>query len=262
MINTILGSKLATGQVFIEGQRVPVTKITAGPCIVTQIKKETPDGYWAVQLGFSTRKAKNTTKSLQGHLKTAKTENNFPRHLKEVRLDKEPELKVGDIVKISDIFNTGDVVAVSGISKGKGFAGVVKRHHFRGGPRTRGRSDRERAPGSIGQTTTPGRVYRGKKMGGRMGSEEVTVKNLHVVGIDEEKNEMAISGHLPGNPGTLLTIIRIKKGSLKELEHETVATVVEGEPEAPAAEGEQAQTAEAPKAEAAAPAQEGGQANG
>jgi large subunit ribosomal protein L3 len=228
MINTILGSKGVSSQTFVEGFRIPVTKVNAGPCTVTQIKKMEPDGYWAVQLGFSSKKAKNTSKPLQGHLKRTSQENKFPRYLREVKLKEEPEAKVGDQIKVSDIFNVGDVVAVSGVSKGKGFAGVVKRHHFRGGPRTHGQSDRERAPGSIGQTTTPGRVYRGKKMAGRMGGEKVTVKNLHIISINSESNEIEISGQVPGNPGSLISINKIKSGSLKELEHEVVAQVVEG----------------------------------
>jgi ribosomal protein L3 len=152
-------------------------------------------------------------------------------------------------VVASDIFKAGDVVAVTGISKGKGFAGVVKRHHFRGGPRTHGQSDRERAPGSIGQTTTPGRVYKGKRMAGRMGGEQATVKNLHIISVNTENGEVEISGQVPGNPGSLISIRKIKSGSLKELEHEVVAQVVEGE--APAEEVEAG--AEAPKAEAAKP---------
>lgn len=230
-IKSILGSKQATSQTFVGGSRVPVTKITAGPCVVTQIKTMDQDGYWAVQLGFGTRRAKNTPKNLQNKSKKEKV---YPRYLREVRLEKEPEVKVGDSLKISDLFSTGDIVSVTGISKGKGFAGVVKRHGFHGGPKTHGQSDRERAPGSIGQTTTPGRVYKGKRMAGRMGSEKVTVKNLHVISIDPEKDLVEISGQIPGNPGSLVIINKIKTGSLKDLEHEAVAQVVEGE--APAEE--------------------------
>jgi large subunit ribosomal protein L3 len=252
MINTILGSKGVNSQTFVEGFRIPVTKVTAGPCVVTQIKKMDRDGYYAIQLGFSSKKAKNTSKPLQGHLKATSKEQNFSRYLQEVRVDKEPEFKVGDGIKASDIFKAGDIIAVSGVSKGKGFAGVVKRHHFRGGPRTHGQSDRERAPGSVGQTTTPGRVYKGKRMAGRMGSEQVTVKNLHIISISPESNEIEVSGQIPGTVGTLVTIKKIKSGSLKELEHEVVAQVVEGE--APAGEtvetGAEAPKAEAPKAKA------------
>ncbi len=246
MINTILGSKGICSQTFVQGFRIPVTKVIAGPCVVTQIKKEERDGYWAIQLGFSDRPAKNTSKPLQGHLKKIPNSkfqipNSFPRYLREVRLEKEPEsvtgsaLKVGDIVNAAEVLKRGDIVAVTGTSKGKGFAGVVKRWHFRGGPRTHGQSDRERAPGSIGQTTTPGRVYKGKKMAGRMGGETVTIKNLHIISVDEKTNTIEISGQIPGTTGSMVTIKRIKSGSLKDLEKEVIAQVVEGE--APAEEG-------------------------
>jgi large subunit ribosomal protein L3 len=232
MINTILGSKGVCSQTFVEGLRIPVTKVAAGPCVVTQIKKMDKDGYWAVQIGFSSKRAKNTSKSLQGHLKESTKSDtkttNFPRYIREIKLEKEPEFKVGDQIKAADIFKVGDVIAVTGISKGKGFAGVVKKHHFRGGPRTHGQSDRERAPGSIGQTTTPGRVYKGKKMAGRMGGEKTTVKNLHIISIDEDGEKIEISGQIPGTPGSLVIIKKIKSGSLKDLEKETTAQVVEG----------------------------------
>lgn len=228
MINTILGSKGVNSQTFVEGFKVPVTKVTAGPCVVTAIKKMDRDGYWALQLGFNSKAAKNTTKPLQGHLKATSKDKTFPRNLREVRLDKESEYKVGDVITAASIFKAGDVVAVTGTSKGKGFAGVVKKHGFAGGPRTHGQSDRERAPGSIGQTTTPGRVYRGKRMAGRMGGEKVTVKNLHVLSVNPETNEIEISGQIPGTLGSLVIIQKIKSGSLKELEHEVVAQVVEG----------------------------------
>lgn len=234
------------GQTFVEGFRIPVTKIMAGPCVVTQIKKEDHDGYWAVQLGFGTRKIKNITRPLQGHLKGAIKDNKAPRFLSEVRLTEEPKVNVGDEIKASDIFKVGDVISISGISKGKGFAGAVKRWHFAGGPKTHGQSDRQRAPGSIGQTTTPGRVYKGKKMAGRMGSDKVTIKNLHIVSIDPDKSEIEVSGPVPGTPGELLKIQKVKSGRLEELEHETVTQkVVEGEPpaEAPASQGEEQQNA-------------------
>lgn len=259
MINTILGSKGICSQTFVEGFRIPVTKVFAGPCVVTQIKKMETDGYWAIQLGYSTKRAKNTSKSLQGHLKKS-TNNpitqstNFPRFLREVRVEKEPEFKIGDVVNLADVFKKGDIVAVTGISKGKGFAGVVKKWNFRGGPRTHGQSDRERAPGSIGQTTTPGRVYKGKKMAGRMGGEQVTIKNLHVISVNSENGEMEISGQIPGAVGSILTIKKIKSGSLKELEHETIAQIVEGE--APAegeSKGEGQEVKEDVKTDAAKP---------
>ena len=254
MINTILGSKQGSAQTFVEGFRIPVTRITAGPCVVTQIKKMDKDGYWAIQLGFSTRRSKVTSKPLQGHLKATSKDNKFPRYLKEIRVEKEPEVKVGDTVNVSDIFRPGDIVSVTGISKGKGFAGVVKKHGFHGGPRTHGQSDRERAPGSIGQTTTPGRVYRGKKMAGRMGGVQVTVKNLHVISVNSDTNEVEISGQVPGTPGSLVSVHKIKSGSLKELEKEVVAQVVEGE--APAEEGEKKEETTSAPVKQATPAPE------
>lgn len=258
MINTILGTKGVCSQTFVEGLRVPVTKVQAGPCVVTQIKKEEKDGYFAIQLGFSSRKAKNTSKSLQGHLKETSKDQKFPRFLQEVRVEKEPEsvtgsaLKVGDIINAAEVLKRGDVIAVTAISKGKGFAGVVKKWHFRGGPRTHGQSDRERAPGSIGQTTTPGRVYKGKKMAGRMGGEQVTIKNLHIISVNADAGEIEISGQIPGTVGCLVRIKKIKSGSLKDLEKEAVAQVVEGAPSAPegAADG-QGSSSEQPKTEAA-----------
>lgn len=228
-------------QAFVEGTRVAVTWVKAGPCVVTQIKKQDSDGYWAVQLGFGERRLKNTSKPLQGHLNKAiqnskvKTQNKYPRFLREVRLDAEPDMKVGDVVNLQDVFKKGDVVAVTGISKGKGFAGVVKRWGFHGGPRTHGQSDRERAPGSIGQGTTPGRVYKGKHMAGRMGSDRVTIKNLIVVETKPEEDLLAISGPVPGTSRGILFLTKIGEGKLAELVEEVpqaeVAQVEEGEEE-------------------------------
>lgn len=211
MINTILGSKVKMSQTFKEGSRIPVTKIVAGPCVVTQVKSEEKDKYWAVQLGFAEKKTKNTTKPMQGHLKTTIKGNIAPRYIREIRFNTKPEYKVGDRIKASDIFVVGDVVSVTGISKGKGFAGVVKRWRFAGGPKTHGQSDRLRAPGAIGQGTTPGRIYKGKHMGGRMGSETVTVKNLKVVAVNPEKNEVEVSGPIPGRPGSLVVLRRLNE---------------------------------------------------
>ena len=220
-------------QAFVEGRRIPVTKVVAGPCVVTQVKKEDKDGYWAVQLGFGEKRIKNTSKPLQGHLKSLIKDKKAPRFLREIRTDKEPEYKVGDIISAADIFKAGDIISVSGTSKGKGFAGGVKRWHFAGGPRTHGQSDRERAPGSIGQTTTPGRVLKGKHMAGRMGGERVTTKNLQVVSVNPETNEIEVSGPVPGIPEGLLMLKRLSGGKLEGL-IEVQAQVVEGE--APAEE--------------------------
>jgi large subunit ribosomal protein L3 len=259
MMNTILGTKGKMSQTFIEGFRIPVTEVVAGPCVVTQIKKMDKDGYWAVQLGLGERKTKNITKPLLGHLKAAYKENKkAARFLVEVRVSKEPKYNVGDIVTLSDIFKVGDVIAVSGISKAKGFAGVVKRWHFAGGPRTHGQSDRERAPGSIGSTTTPGRVLKGKKMAGRMGKDRTTIKNLHILAVKPEENVLLISGPIPGNTGDLLEIKKLSSGSLEELERETVAQIVEGEAPAGEEKTEGTETPSTPASEAPK-AQGGGQ---
>ena len=188
-IQGILGKKITQSQRFNEaGKRIPVTVIEAGPAVVVQIKNQIKDNYQAVQLGFGKTK--------------------LPRFLKEIRLEKETSLKVGDVLHVEDVFNLGDTVKVTGVSRGKGFTGVVKRHHFAGGPRTHGQSDRERAPGSIGQTTTPGRVYKGKRMAGRSGGERATIKNLKVMEIDTENNILVISGLVPGTRNSLLTITK------------------------------------------------------
>jgi large subunit ribosomal protein L3 len=225
-MNTLFGTKGTMTQTFIEGFRIPVTKVTLGPCTVIQVKNEKKDGYWAVQLGFGTKKTKNTSKQLQGHYKKANTN---PRYIKEVRLTSEPKYNVGDVITVSDIFKAGDVISVTAVNKGKGFAGGVRRFNFRGGPKTHGQSDRHRAPGSIGQTTTPGRVYKGKRMAGRMGGVQITTKNLHVLEVNSESNELLISSPIPGRTGIFLTVDKIRSGSLKDLEHEVVAQVVETE---------------------------------
>lgn len=240
------------GQTFVEGRRVAITNVLAGPCVVTQVKSMDNDGYWAVQLGFGERRIKTISKPLQGHLKGAIKEKMAPRFLLEVRLDKEPDLKVGDIVKASDIFQKGDIVSVAGISKGKGFAGGVKRWGFHGGPRTHGQSDRERAPGSIGQTTTPGRVLKGKHMAGRMGGARVTVKNLQVVSVNPETNEIELSGPIPGIPGKPVLINKLSSGKLEGITEVQAQVVVE----------EEVAEEKKDEAEAAAPAKvEGGPIN-
>jgi len=231
MLNTLLGTKGQMEQAFIKGDRIPVTKILAGPCVVTQIKSEEKDGYWAVQLGFGEKRIKNTTKPLQGHLKGATKGKMAPRFLREVRLSKKPEFKVGDRVEISDVFSVGDKVAVTGVSKGKGFAGVVKRWGFKGGPRTHGQSDRPRSGGSIGQGTTPGRVWKGKKMPGRMGNLRRTIGGLQVTSIDSETGAIFVSGPVPGAYGSLLVIKKLASGKLDELVKETQKRVVEGKEE-------------------------------
>ncbi len=180
MINAILGTKIDQTQKFTEdGKRIPVTKIKAGPCYVAQIKTVDKDGYNAVQLEFGKKK-------------------------REVKVEKIPEYKKGDRISVGEVFKVGDKVKVTGWSKGKGFTGVVKRWGFKGGPRTHGQSDRERAPGSIGQTTTPGRVYKGKKMAGRAGWKRVAISGLTVTDIDRDILE--VKGLVPGPKNGLLIV--------------------------------------------------------
>ncbi|MBL7158965.1 50S ribosomal protein L3 [Candidatus Microgenomates bacterium] len=206
MLNAILGEKIKQTQKFTEnGQRIPVTFIKAGPCPVVQIKTKDNDGYWAVQLGFGSKQTKRTTKPILEHFKKAGLKKT-PRFLREIRINENQELKVGEEIKVNDVFKTGDKLIITGISKGKGFAGVMKRWGFSGGPRTHGQSDRQRAPGSIGQGTTPGRVHKGKKMPGRMGGDKVSIKGLKVIEIDEEKNLLIVKGLVPGVKSGLLLI--------------------------------------------------------
>lgn len=197
----MLGTKEEMTQIFTEdGKVVPVTVVNAGPIKVTQVKTtDTKDGYNAVQVGYGVKKEKNIKKAERGHMGK---DDNFS-DLVEFRIDK-TELNKGDEITV-EIFENGDKVQVSGISKGKGFQGVVKRHGFHGGPRTHGQKHSEREPGSIG-ATGPQRVFKGTRMGGRMGSDRITVKGLKIVGIDKENNKLLISGAVPGKRGTLLEI--------------------------------------------------------
>ncbi len=206
MITALLGKKLGISQAFDDkGKRVPVTQILAGPNWITEI--ETGGGFTSVQLGFGNKK--NLSKAQLGHLKKAGLDDKRLRFLRSFTVSEIGENeKPGSQVPVETVFSAGDVIRVTGTSKGKGFAGVVKRHKFRGGPRTHGQSDRERAPGSIGQTTTPGRVYRGKRMAGRMGNQTVTVRNLKVVSVDPATQTISISGIVPGAVNGLLVIAK------------------------------------------------------
>ena len=215
MLDTILAVKQKMGAVYISDRRFPVTWVKVDPCVVTQIKHKDKDGYYAIQLGSGSKRTEKLTKPLQNHLKNVTKNKIAPKYLREVRLREEASLKVGDVVKLTDVLKKGDVVSVTGISKGKGFAGVVKRWGFAGGPKTHGQSDRERAPGSIGQRTTPGRVYKGKKMAGRMGGDQVSVKGLLVVEMDENNNLVAVVGAIPGKTGGLLYVKKIGERDLK-----------------------------------------------
>jgi len=204
-MDAILGKKVGMTQIFDErGEIVSVTLVEAGPCYITQVKSEEKDGYTALQLGFGETKRLN--KPQRGHLKE------LPplRYLREVRVKDVQGYQVGQKFDAS-VFSMGDLVDVTGISKGKGFAGVMKRHGFRGGPATHGQSDRARAPGSIGATTTPGRVFKGKRMAGRMGNERVTVQNLKVALVDPERNLLGIRGSIPGNRGGLVMVQKAVK---------------------------------------------------
>jgi large subunit ribosomal protein L3 len=208
MVEGLIGIKVGMTQVFEEdGRVVPVTILQAGPCIVVQKKDAGKHGYEAVQLGLvETRRVKNVNKPLAGHFKKADVPPT--KVLREVRVGAEDQdLKVGDQLLVSQVFNVNDKVHVVGISKGHGFAGVVKRHHFRGGDASHG-SMFHRAPGSIGASSYPSRVLKGMRMAGRMGNDQVTVKNLSVVRINQEKNLIAVRGAVPGKPGGYVLIKR------------------------------------------------------
>lgn len=202
-LSSLIGKKLYQKQGFLQdGTRVPLSGVRVFGNVIAQVKSADKEGYNAVQLGIETKK--KARKSLVNHSKKAGL-TNTPAFLKEIRVDDVTNVTAGTAINPADIFAAGDIVDVTGISKGKGFAGGVKRYHFKGGPRTHGQSDRERAPGSIGQTTTPGRVYKGKKMAGRMGQETVTVKNLEVVGITGD-GMLLIRGLVPGSVNSILVI--------------------------------------------------------
>jgi large subunit ribosomal protein L3 len=208
MLKGLIGKKIGMSQIFDErGVAYPVTLIEAGPCYVTQIRRPETEGYSAVQLGFGETHPKRLTGGELGHLKTA----NLPplRFLREFRT-KSLDVSVGDVMK-ADVFTVGERVDVIGTSKGKGFAGVVKRYHFAGGPKTHGQSDRHRAPGSNGSGTTPGRVYRGSRRPGHMGDERVTVQSLKVVLVDTERNLIGVHGAVPGSKGGLVIINEARK---------------------------------------------------
>ncbi len=204
----ILGKKIEMTQIFTEaGEAAPVTKISAGPCTVVQVKTAEKDGYSAVQFGYGEKKAKNISKPQQNHMKGL---GNF-RYLREARISTDKnrdehglDLKRGDVVDISN-FNEGEKIQITANSKGKGFQGVVKRHGFHGSPASHGHKDQLRMPGSIG-ATGPAHVFKGTKMGGHMGDEQVTVKNLEVIKVDAEKNEIYVKGAVPGARNGLVII--------------------------------------------------------
>lgn len=203
MVATLLGRKLGMTQVWSEDDKLlPVTVIEAGPCVVTQVKTDKRDGYRAVQIGFGELKAKRLNKPMAGHF--AKSNVEPKRYLAEIRLGEGDDIKLGQVLTVESL-SDAKRVSVSGVSKGKGFAGVMKRHNFKGGPGGHG-SHFHRAPGSIGQCATPSRVFKGMKLPGHMGSEKVTVRNLEVVKIDLEQNLLLVKGAVPGGKNALLTI--------------------------------------------------------
>ncbi len=208
-IEGMLGRKLGTLQVFDDQGRLRgATAIEVGPCFVTQVKTEEKDGYVAVQLGFGEKR--KLTKPAQGHIRAVG--GGKLRHLAEFAVDDVSAHKVGDEVR-SDLFDSGQRVDVSALSKGRGFQGGVKRHGFSGGPKTHGQSDRHRAPGSIGAGTSPGRVFKGTRMAGHMGAEQVTVRNLEIVGRNDDRHVIFVAGSVPGPPGGLVRVRASKKVS-------------------------------------------------
>ena len=206
MINGLIGKKLGMSQVFDEaGLAHPVTVVEVGPCVVTQVRTDDKDGYSAIQLGFGLDKRLNRPE--RGHRQASGF---MSRTLREVKADDVAEFEVGQVIK-ADAFSEGDLVDVIGTSKGKGFAGGMKRHGFSGGPKTHGQSDRARAPGSIGSSATPGRVFKGMRMAGRMGNDRVTVQNLKVLRVDPDRNILLIEGSVPGpNEGVVIVQRAVK----------------------------------------------------
>jgi large subunit ribosomal protein L3 len=210
MIQGLLGRKLGMTQVFDDrGVVHPVTVVEAGPCVVTQIKTEEKDGYQALQLGFLLDERLNQPE--RGHRQASGF---MSRHLREIKANDVSEFSVGQVLN-ADVFAEGEVVDVTGTSKGRGFQGGVKRHGFAGGPKTHGQSDRHRAPGSIGSSATPGRVFKGMRMAGHMGNDRVTVQNLKVIRVDTERNLLLIEGSVPGPNQGLLIIRRAVKSNGK-----------------------------------------------
>lgn len=256
MFKALIGQKIDQTQTFLEdGKRIPVTEVSVADNVVVQVKTDVTDKYTAVQLGVGTKK--KPIKALAGHSKKLGVANT-PSLLREVAWIGDEELpKSGDVVSVESVFQPGDIVKVTGTSKGKGFAGGVKRYGFRGGPKTHGQSDRHRAPGSIGQGTTPGRVYRGKKMAGHMGVDTVTVSNLVVVDVDLENKKLFVLGLVPGHKKAMLIVtktgeqkkfVRLLSVKLKEDEEKA-------KEDARLAKEQEKAAAEATKAEAEKPAE-------
>lgn len=204
----LIGKKLGMSSVFdAQGNRVPVTVIEAGPCKIVNVRTPEKDGYTAVQLGFGKKKEKHLTKPQVGYFKSQNVKD-YASVLKEFRLDSAEEYKVGDDLTV-ELFTEGEKVKVRGLSKGKGFQGVMKRHGFGGtGGTTHGQSDRLRAPGSIGQSSYPSKVFKGTRMAGRMGGDNVVVDNLRIVKVVPEKNVVFVKGPVPGSINSIVEIIK------------------------------------------------------
>ena len=208
MFPGIIGKKIGMTQLFQEsGETVAVTAIQAGPSVVTQVKNRDRDGYDAIQVGFIENKVKQSQLNSpeKGHLRGLEN----VHYLREFRTDDISSVKRGDKVDVG-FLKHGDLINIIGFSKGKGFAGGVKRHHFAGGPKTHGQTDRHRAPGSIGATTFPGRVLKGQRMAGHMGNRRVTARNLEVIQADPERNLLLVKGAVPGADGGLLIIEKVR----------------------------------------------------
>ncbi len=203
----LLGKKLRMTQIFDEyGRSIPVTVINAGPCYISRIKTVESDGYSAVQVGFAELKEKHANKPQTGHLKKV---NLKPlKYLREFNLKPDLDIKVGDELK-ADFFAEGEEVVITGYAKGRGFQGVMKRHGFSGGNKTHGQSDRLRAPGSIGQSSCPSRVFKNMKMAGKMGNNRVTIPSVQIVRVDTERNLLFVKGPVPGGPNSLVEIKKI-----------------------------------------------------
>ena len=209
MTEGIIGKKLGMTQVFLEdGRSEAITAIEAGPCTITQLKTEAKEGYNAAQLGFGAVKQQKTAR--KGRAKDTKETPRF-KCLREFRVDDAAAVETGQTIDAS-LFKAGDIVSVTGVSKGKGFAGTVKRHHFAGGPKTHGQSDRHRAPGSIGMCTSPGRVFKGMRMAGHMGNRQVTVCNLEIYEADAARNLLLVKGAVPGAKNSLVLIKKSRRG--------------------------------------------------
>ncbi len=205
----MIGKKLGMTNIFDDkGNIVPVTLIEAVPNIVTQIKTVEKDGYEAVQLAIGNKKEKRTPKPIQGHAKKAKYQETFPRIFREFSGFDLTSLQLGSEVSM-DIFTEGDLITVSGKSKGKGFQGAMKRHNFSGvGETSHGQSDRQRSPGSVGASSYPSRVFKGTRMAGRMGNDRVTIKNIRVIRLDKQSNVLFVKGSVPGATNSYVEIVK------------------------------------------------------